>query len=363
MAALFGHRFTREALEQRVGDLGQLGGIRESVLQGGKASGVRALDVSTGSGLAFTVLPDRCLDICAASFQGASLCWHGQAGVVHPAYYEPHGTGWLWGFFGGLLTTCGLTQVGSPNVDDGEELGQHGRIADVPAEQVRWGHTWEEDDLTYWIEGTMREARLFGPDLRLHRRITTRLGANTVRVENTVENAGFSPSPIMILFHCNAGYPLLDEGAELLLVSTRVTPRDDQARVGLADWSRFPAPQADWHEQVFYHDVAADAGNWCTAAIVNRRFSGGRGLGLAIRWRGDQLFRFGEWKMTGQGAYVVGLEPANCQVAGRHAAREDGTLQFIAARSSLQFELEFQLLPDNAAIDRLLRRLPVDGTA
>lgn len=57
--------------------------------------------------------------------------------------------------------------------------------------------------------------------------------------------------------------------------------------------------------------------------------------------------------MVGQGAYVVGLEPANCLVGGRHAAREDGTLEFIEAQSRRQFELEFQILPDNAAIEEL----------
>jgi hypothetical protein len=352
MPELFGRLISRSDLAQRTGDAGQLGGIRESVLQGGRAGGVRALDVTTGSGLTFMVLPDRCLDICAATFQGASVCWHSPAGIAHPAYYEPEGQGWLWGFFGGLMTTCGLTQVGSPNVDEGEHLGQHGRIADVPAEHVRWGSDWEGDELTYWIAGTMREARLFGPDLRLHRRITTRLGGLSLRVENTVENAGFSRSPLMILFHCNAGYPLLDDGAELLLATSQVTPRDDQARAGLAEWSRFPGPQPGWQEQVFYHEVLADAERWCSAAVVNRRFGGGRGLGLVVRWRGDQLFRFGEWKMTGQGAYVVGLEPANCGVAGRHAAREDGTLQFLEPQQSLKFELEFQILPDSAAIER-----------
>lgn len=353
MVDLFGRHMTRAEVAQRIGDGSQLGGIRESVLQGGRAAGVRALDVVTGGGLAFTVLPDRCLDICAASYNGASLCWHSQAGIAHPAYYEPRGTGWLWGFFGGLMTTCGLTQVGSPNVDEGEHLGQHGRIADVPAENVRWGSDWQGDELTYWVEGTMREARLFGPDLRLHRRITTQLGSLTLRVENVVENAGFARSPLMILFHCNAGYPLLDDGAELLLRTSDVTPRDAVAAAGVAEWSQFPAPQAGWQEQVYYHTAVADAAGWCTAALVNRRFGSGCGLGLAVRWRGDQLARFGEWKMVGQGAYVVGLEPANCLVGGRHAAREDGTLEFIEAQSRRQFELEFQILPDNAAIEEL----------
>lgn len=357
MAELFGRTWTRDELRQRIGDLSQLGGIRESVLQGGRAAGVRVLDVSTGSGLQFTVAVDRCLDIAAASYQGASLCWHGQAGVVHPAYYEPHGIGWLWNFFGGLLTTCGLTQVGSPNVDEGEELGQHGRIANAPAEDVRWGSDWEGDELTFWIAGTMREARLFGPDLRLHRRISTRLGARTLRIENTVENVGFTRSPLMVLFHCNMGYPLLDDGAELLIRDEQVRPRDDAAKAGLDEWGSFPGPQPGFAEQVFYHTPKAGADGRCLAAFVNRRFGGGRGLGLALRWRAAELPNFGEWKMVGQGAYVVGMEPANCHVEGRHAAREDGSLRFLEPGERQQFDLEFSVLPDGAAIDAVVREI------
>lgn len=357
MAHLFGQELSRAELLQRVGDLGQVAGIRESVLQGGRATGVRALDVVTGSGLAFTALPDRCLDLCAASFRGASLCWHSQAGVVHPAYYEPQGTGWLWSFFGGLMTSCGLTQVGSPNVDEGEHLGEHGRIANVPAEEVRWGSDWEGDELTFWIAGTMREARLFGPDLRLHRRISARLGGVSIRVENEVENAGFARSPLMVLFHCNGGFPLLEAGAELLVRGRGVQPRDEEARQGLADWSTFPGPQPGWKEQVFYHTPEAGPDGWSTAALINRRFDGGRGRGLAIRFQPAQLPHLTQWKMVGQTAYVVGLEPANCLVDGRHAAREAGRLQFIGPRERRRFDLEFQVLPDNAAIDALAAEL------
>ena len=36
-----------------------------------------------------------------------------------------------------------------------------------------------------------------------------------------------------------------------------------------------------------------------------------------------------EWKMMGEGMYVVGVEPANCRVEGRVKERERGTLEML----------------------------------
>ena len=69
MAELYGRRYTRAELLQRVGRLDQIGGIEPCILDGGRAAGVHALRVTTGAGLDFTVLPDRCLDIPHAPLQ------------------------------------------------------------------------------------------------------------------------------------------------------------------------------------------------------------------------------------------------------------------------------------------------------
>ena len=54
MARLWGREWTREELEQRVGDVLQIGGVRLVELADGKERGVRAAEFRTGSGLAFT---------------------------------------------------------------------------------------------------------------------------------------------------------------------------------------------------------------------------------------------------------------------------------------------------------------------
>jgi hypothetical protein len=113
---------TRELMKY-VGNLAQAGGCRHYVLSDGWARGLRAADINTGSGLQYTVLPDRAMDISLASYGGRNLVFLTGNGETNPAFYEPEGIGWLRTFAGRLLTTCGLTYFGSPCTDDNEALG------------------------------------------------------------------------------------------------------------------------------------------------------------------------------------------------------------------------------------------------
>lgn len=73
----------REILKY-IGDFSQLFGTKEYTLHGGKAEGVRAVDVKNGSGLEFTVLPDRCMDIAWLSYKGNNLSYISKTGIVSP---------------------------------------------------------------------------------------------------------------------------------------------------------------------------------------------------------------------------------------------------------------------------------------
>ncbi len=346
MPRLYGRDWTRQELLRHVGDMQQVAGIRAMHLEGGRAAGTHALEVNAGDGLRFTVLPDRCLDIPALEYRGVPLVWAARNGIVAPEYYNPRGVEWLRSFFGGLLTTCGLRQVGSPCVDAGEELGQHGRISSTPAEDVGTAATWDGDTYHLRIWGTMRETSVFGEDLRLTRSLTIAAGERTIKLYDRVENLGSQPSPLMILYHVNAGFPLLGPEARLIVADRKVEPRDARASEGLADSQRFGPPQRDWSEQVYWHDVLPDAAGFCQAAIVNEALDlpFARGLGLAVRWRRDQLWNLVQWKQLGEGDYVAAIEPANCHTLGRAKERELGTLEYIAPGEVREFDLEFSVL-------------------
>jgi hypothetical protein len=118
------------------------------------------------------------MDIVWAEHNGRSLCWNSSTGVVHPAFYEEGNFGWLRGFGGGLLTTCGLSSFGPACEDEGEFYGIHDRASYLPASNVQTGETWHGDECEIWCSAQVRQTRVFGPNLLLTRRITTHLGSN-----------------------------------------------------------------------------------------------------------------------------------------------------------------------------------------
>ncbi|MDH7568025.1 MAG: aldose 1-epimerase family protein [Armatimonadota bacterium] len=357
MANVDGIRYTREALLERVGCMEQLCGVRAAALADGRAAGVRVADFWTGTGLEFTVLVDRGLDIGAARWQGKSLCWRSAVGDAHPAYYEPEGLGWLRTFGGGLLTTCGLTAAGAPDTDAGEELGLHGRVSHLPAESVHLDGGWEGDEYRVWASGKVRQTRVFGENLLLTRKISTHLGANSLWIHDVVHNEGHEPAPHMMLYHINLGFPVVDEGAELVAPSRRVTPRDPAAQAEGAEYHRFHAPRAGYQEKVYYHELTADERGWVPVALVNRRANKGAGLGVYVMYRQETLPHFVQWKMMGQGTYVVGVEPANCLVEGRAKERAEGRLQFLKPGEKREYQLEIGVLSCQEELDAFVERV------
>lgn len=342
MAGLFGRAYTREELMRRMGLIDQVAGVREVVLADGRGRGVRAAHVHTGGGLAFTVLIDRALDVYDAQVDGIPLGWISPIGPAHPATYEPQEAGWLRTFSGGLVVTCGLATMGAPGVDQGEVLPLHGRISHVPAERVHTGGYWDGDEYILFVEGQARQTAVFGENLLLRRRIETRLGATSFSISDTVTNEGFAPQPHMILYHVNAGFPVVDDGTRLIAPTTRITPRDAAAEAGVDTHNTFHAPVAGYAEQVFIHEMAAAEDGYVTAGLVNPAL--GAGFGLAVRYDASTLPVFNEWKMMGEGMYVVGMEPATNDVRGRAFARADGTLIELAPGESRSYRVELHAL-------------------
>ncbi len=358
MATLFRTSYTRAELLQRIGDIGQLAGVRVGELGDGFERGGRVADFRTGSGLAFTVLVDRGLDIGWANFGGASLAWRSSAPAAAPAFFEPAGLGWLRGFYGGLVTTCGLTYLGAPVMDEGQALGLHGRASYIPATHFAYGGDWLGDDYEMWTAGQVREAAALVENVVLRRRISARLGESRLFIEDTVTNEGYQPVPHMLLYHCNFGFPIVSEQTELLAASAEVKPRDEAAAPGLADYHRFQPPTPGYQEQVFYHTLKADTLGQAQAALVNRTFGGGQGLGGYVRFALAELPRLVQWKMMGQGNYVCGLEPATNWVGGRATERAEGRLQFLAPGETRHYKLEIGVLTSQAEIDAFEASLP-----
>ncbi|MBS1799183.1 MAG: aldose 1-epimerase family protein [Acidobacteria bacterium] len=338
----------KEALLTRVGKLSQVGGITSLVNAEGRGKGIATLRVRTAAGLELWIVPDKGMDIYEASFLGQSLCWHSPTGLVHPSYYSSRGLDWLETFAGGLLTTCGLTTVGSPSIDDGRELGLHGSISNTSAEHVSWDETWDNDDCRFEIRGRARETAVHGANLLLERTISTTLRSKAFTIEDRVENQGVRESPLMVLYHFNFGYPLLTENSRIFASPSKVNPIDGLSQESLDNWMMFEAPVRNQKERVYFHEMKRKTNGWATVVLVRDRNR--PDFGIRLSYDATTLPEFVQWKMTGENHFVLGLEPGNCRTLGRSAERQRGTLQTIQPGEVRRFQIALEILDSAQAV-------------
>jgi len=305
-------------MNQYIGHESQLYGIEEHRLVGGKGDGMRIVEINNGKGIELTVSPDRNGDITRLRYKGINMSYMSPCGYVAPAYYDSIGANWLNSFTAGFLTTCGLNGVGTPCVDEGEEIPLHGSIANQPCEQAYY---YEEDDHLI-IKTVTKDETIFGRKLRLSRVISVSVNENVFTITDTIENTGGKREPFEILYHMNMGYPLLDEDSVITIPSTKVTGRDNHATEDIDNWMNMEKPQADYQERCYYHEFAAGKG---MATIFQPKLD----ISLTISYDATSLDGFTEWKMMGVRDYVLGLECGNCYPDGRAAMRELGMLKFL----------------------------------
>lgn len=348
MKKLFGNELGKDSLMKRIGDILQVAGVRTCTLREGRQEAVKAVDVRTQA-LNFTVLMDRGMDIAWADYKGTPVSYISNTGVCSPFLFEEPGKGFLRNFTAGLLTTCGLTSFGAPCRDSGEELGLHGRISNIPAENESVYAEWEGDDYVMRIRGKVRQSRVFGENLTLTREIETRLLSDSLTIRDTVENCGFSVQPLMLLYHINFGYPIVDKDTVLVQSKTKVKARDEEAQKGIDTFNVFGDPIPDYKEQVFYHDMEPDANGLVTACLFNKKL-GENGLGAYVRFNKNQLPLMCEWKQVGEGEYVVGLEPGTAYPEGRAQARKDGQIILLKPGEKKDIQIEIGVID---SIDRL----------
>jgi hypothetical protein len=285
---------------------------------------------------------DRCLDIASASVNGKAMGWRSTTGDVAPQYFEAEGVRWLRSYFGGLVTTCGLTHVGAPRPESALlGNGLHGRIGNSPARNIRIVQEWQGDDYVLSVTGTMRETVVFGENLTLTRTVSTKLGERRFWLHDVVTNEGFNPTKYMLLYHCNIGWPALDAGSEMISPSRLVAPRDAEAQDGKENWGKMDPPIHQYREKCYYHDMAPARDGSVTVALVNDGFKRGEGFGVYVKYCKDQLPRFVEWKQMGEQDYVIGFEPCNCGVEGRPIDEQLGLLHTLKAGQSQPVSLEF----------------------
>lgn len=355
----------RTDLYRRVGNLAQVGGVELVRHEEGHSRGVRSLVFRTGSGLSFSVVPERGLDIGAADFQGIGLCWLPPKGLAGPWYYEgdhdPHA--WLRVGLGGLFNTAGLVSIGVPQAVDTSSFGftqrlkarygTHDRIAVTPASHFSFDEHWEGDRCFLRATGVVRQDIAYGENLSLRRSYETELGSRVVRLVDVVTNEGWFETPHQLLYHFNLGYPLVDEGAELLIAAAEEPqPLGYSAGDGDPDtggWRSVTAPQPGFTFEGYVLSPNADAAGKVGVALVNRSLRGG--LGFYVRYAREQLPTYLAWRMMREGLYAIGLEPATNPFGNPRELIEQGYPIMLAPGEERRYELEFGVLVGEAEID------------
>jgi hypothetical protein len=300
-----------------LGNLDQVAVAVPSVVTDGPAAGCRAIDLRVWDGIDLRLLPDRGLDAGAAWYGGVPLAWISPTGETPPTV-NPREQDWSRGFNGGLMTTCGLRNVGVPS----EGIGQHGEFHEQRAAVDAVERT---DDGVLTVRGRIAEVDSLRYDLEVSRTWTTRAGEGRVELVDVTRNRGREMEGAPMLYHINFGAPLWGEGAEVVLDARATRPRDEDAAPYVDAWAGWPGV-VPGPERVFEHDVDAGADGWAEARVRNERL----GLEVAVRWDVATMPRLWQWVYPAPGLAVLALEPANCSVLGRAHDRAEGRLPELA---------------------------------
>ena len=227
---------------------------------------------------------------------------------------------WLDRFGGGLVTTCGLRNVGAAS----EKHGLHGAVSHQRARDVRIRRRVVGGVPLIAMSATIGEPGDGGALLRVQRWITLTGGRGSLDIQDVTTNLGPAEKPAPLLYHVNLGYPLLDEGSTIYVPGSTAVPRDvvSAAQSGLV--ARMAGPASGTDEAVF--ERVLDDRSRQRAVRTSRH----AGLELVVSWRREELSRFHQWIRRDGRWYVLGFEPANCSVLGRGHDRAEGRLPVLA---------------------------------
>lgn len=313
---------------RRIGSHTQLVSVEAATLTDGPGRGSRILIVRNPAGISLELLVDHALDIGWADSARIPLAWRSSAGNVSSDRYEPQGAGWVRTFAGGLLTTCGLSSTGQASLHGGDAHGLHGRVGNIPAQQVRWELLTVGREPYVKVQGRVVEAALGVPTLCMDRTVLISCKAPTLSVSDRVTNLSFTDAPHMFRHHLNLGFPIVDDGA---------TVTSDLTYAGCRDHPEEGPPPREIRcdlsepEHVWYYRM--------TGGTPHVRIRGAAGVGeLDVSWSGDGFDRLILWRNANPGINVLGVEPSMSWDGGRRDAAADGDLTVLPPGSSVTYQ-------------------------
>lgn len=315
-------------LLKKLGNIDQIAGIRESVLMRGRGEGTKTAEVYNASGLRFTVMPDRCMDIYDLSFKGVNYSFHSKNGIISPLSFSPSADEFPEQWSGGMLCTCGLSNVNLHSIIDNEAHPTHGRISFVPASNFEAESFWEGDDYKLRVSGEMHETVMFGRHFSLRRTIETGLYDTSVTITDVITNMGAFDEPYMLLYHMNFGSPFISPDTECIIPEGKIKPLSENS----VDSVHIEPPDDGYEAQKFLITGLRKAGH---AELVNKKLR----MRAELSFTADNLPYLVEWKHLKSHDYCLALEPTNAPAVNRKDAIKNGKIAVIPAYSSVKNKL------------------------
>ena len=358
----------RTELLSRVGRLAQVAGVTVGEYVDGPERHVRYVDMHSGSGLDLRVLIDRGFDLGEMRIEGVPVAWRSPTGFRSPylSHSEEESGAGLLRSFDGLLVTCGLDHIRGAATGPATHFGprrdsvnytMHGRISSSPAQLTGYGETWDGDSCTLWCEGLVRQAMLYGESLSLRRRVEMRLGESRVDIIDRVQNDGFRPCPHMLMYHVNFGYPLLDEGAELMLpYECPDTPQINASRARMAV-QPVPTKASAPDELLDLHIPSAGvppSSSMYSCGVINDRLHGG--LAIELKYDSTTLPHLQVWRNLSEGIYVLALEPSTHMAKKRAELEQAGAITQLLPGEYVDYRIALEAHVGALAISALRNR-------
>jgi len=244
----------------------------------------------------------------------------------------------------GAFFTCGLQNTGEPCNVNGVEYAMHGRLRTTPCEHLCVDTVEEDGKTLIKVSGEMRDSMLFGRNLQFRRCITTEVGSSSIHIHDEVVNENFQSEPFCLLYHCNTGYPFLDESCYMILDSNEIRAQTLFAEKNKDKWNVMESPTSalNSEEMVYMHEVEPNSDGTAKVTIVNPT----KKLAYRLKWNKSQLKNFMEWKSTISGDYVWAIEPCNSTFEGRKVMEEKGLLEILQPFEKRCFDIDISLLED-----------------
>lgn len=284
--------------------------IRRYTLTDGKENGLKVIELNNNV-LRVLLNESKALDVMQVWYKGMNVNFVSKNGFT--AREIP----FIKRFEGGMIYTCGLDCVGGR---EGFEL--HGSLHNTPAQVISISQ-----ENTLQVKALIDHTALFGENLQLQRTVT--LSGYNILLDDTLVNIGKKPADYCILYHINIGYPMLDEGVEILADLEAVQPRNEYSAAYLQERDVFTASQDDAQERCYF---LSNRGN--TISAQNRKL----GKKITLTYSKDTLPALVQWNSPVSQDYALGLEPATTYLDEKFCYQTLAASQRVAFHVALSFE-------------------------